>query len=258
MSLDPAQWHARYMEQARWTQDLRRYVYDEAGLSAARRVLEVGCGTGALIAELVDISQGTVYGLDISSCNIGYAQKLGLQASFLLGDALDIPFSSQIFDISLCHFLFLWVRDPARLLAEMVRVTRPGGVVLALAEPDYGGRIDYPPELAILGEWQLASLRQQGAEPCMGRRLTRLFHEAGLASIEVGVLGGQWKRKIGQAEIESEWKVVADDLEVLFPPEKLETMHTQLETLRQLDKTACENGNRILYVPTFYAKGIAL
>ncbi|PIV25986.1 MAG: SAM-dependent methyltransferase, partial [Anaerolineae bacterium CG03_land_8_20_14_0_80_58_20] len=39
--------HERYTQQARWTRDLRAYLFDKAGLRDARRVLEVGCGTGA-------------------------------------------------------------------------------------------------------------------------------------------------------------------------------------------------------------------
>jgi cyclopropane fatty-acyl-phospholipid synthase-like methyltransferase len=48
MSVD---WHARYLQQARWTRPLREYLYGKAGVDSARRVLEVGCGTGALLAS---------------------------------------------------------------------------------------------------------------------------------------------------------------------------------------------------------------
>jgi SAM-dependent methyltransferase len=257
MSLEPAQWHARYTQQARWTQDLRRYLYDLVDLPGAQRILDIGCGTGALIPELAQLSQA-VYGIDIQPQNVGYAKKEGLPAHFLLGDALELPFTSHIFDVTLCHFVLLWVRNPSRLLGEMVRVTRSGGAVLALAEPDYGGRIDYPPELAILGEWQQASLRQQGADPCLGRKLGQLFFDAGLTSIEVGVLGGQWKGSMTQDEIESEWKVIDNDLVDLFPPQQLASLRTQLARLKQVDQVACQKGDRILYVPTFYAMGIAL
>ena len=40
-------WHKRYTQQATWTRDLRSYLFEKAGLANARRVLEVGCGTGA-------------------------------------------------------------------------------------------------------------------------------------------------------------------------------------------------------------------
>ena len=83
-----------------------------------------------------------------------------------------------IFDITFCHFLLLWVRDPLQALREMKRVTRPGGSILALAEPDYDHRIDKPDELAPLGRWQAESLQRQGADPGLGGHLAELFLQA--------------------------------------------------------------------------------
>ena len=45
-------WHARYTQQANWTGDLRHYLFEKAELARARRALEVGCGTGAILAGL--------------------------------------------------------------------------------------------------------------------------------------------------------------------------------------------------------------
>ena len=64
--------------------------------------------------------------------------------------------------ISLCHFLLLWLQDPIAVLLEMKRVTRPGGAILILAEPDYTHRIDFPDELAILENYKANSLVKTG------------------------------------------------------------------------------------------------
>jgi len=134
------------------------------------------------------------------------------------------------------------------VLEEMTRVTRPGGVILALAEPDYGGRIDYPAELAEIGRLQADALTRQGADINMGRKLAELFTAAGLQNVTSGVMGGEWTHKPSDADSELEWDTLASDLAGTLDPDRL-------SALRQLDSAAWQRGNRILYVPTFYAIG---
>jgi SAM-dependent methyltransferase len=131
------------------------------------------------------------------------------------GDALSLPYAAGCFDLVLCHFLLLWISDPVHAVAEMRRVTRPGGSVLALAEPDYGGRIDYPKDLEVLGDWQRFALQRQGADPQIGRRLGEIFNRAGIKLIEAGVLGGQWHAKPTRQEWALEWSVLLSDLQAL-------------------------------------------
>jgi len=65
MSLTVAQWHQRFTQQATWTRQLRSYLYSQAGLKSNCRVLEVGCGTGALAADFSDRELVTYIGLDV-------------------------------------------------------------------------------------------------------------------------------------------------------------------------------------------------
>ena len=246
--LSPPDWHHRFQIQAHWTKDIRNYLYRRAGLHTARRVVEVGCGTGVLLEELSSHSHVVIHGLDINPGYLNLAKHNSPGAYLTLGDAHCLPYINGIFEMAVCHFLLLWVENPQHVISEMMRVTRSGGAVLALAEPDYGGLIDYPPELAILGELQQESLRRQGANPQTGRRLGEIFNKADLRSIEVGVLGGQWSSPLSQEERDSEWAVLESDLEGAIPG-------TELERLRSLDTLAWESQERILYVPTFYAWG---
>jgi hypothetical protein len=130
----------------------------------------------------------------------------------------------------------------------MARVTRPGCAVLVLAEPDYGGRIDSPAELTILGKLQTEALRRQGADPETGRKLASLLRDAGLKDIEIGVLGGQWRGNTSVNNWQSEWEILANDLQDLLSAQ-------ELARLRVKDITARQSGERILFVPTFYAWG---
>ena len=157
--LSDRQWDERYRQQAGWTSALREHIYRRIGLASGQRVLEVGCGTGAVTAHLVQNTPVRVFGLDHNAGFLSLAREEQPGAGFICADALNIPFSSGAFDVTLSHMFLLWMREPQRALAEMRRVTRAGGWVLALAEPDYGGRIDYPQELAALGRLQAGALR---------------------------------------------------------------------------------------------------
>jgi SAM-dependent methyltransferase len=264
-------WHARFTQQAGWTEALRRYLFERAGLAPGQRLLEVGCGTGAVLSSSI-LQDCQLVGLDLDReflqqaqqnlaaipRNIGYTQPSshtltpGIHTdrtvALVQGDAHKLPYGDAAFDIVFCHFLLLWVRDPAQVVGEMRRVTRPGGWVLALAEPDYGGRVDYPEDLIELGRLQEAALRRQGAETRLGRRLSALFHAAGLVEIETGVLGGQWRAAPTAAERQQEWDVLQADLGAAVPS-------AELSRLRRLDEQAWLRGERALFVPTFYAMG---
>ena len=249
-----ADWDRRYRQQAGWTAGIRRYALEKAGLAQARRLLEVGCGSGAILGELAGSSPAQAWGLDLDPAGLGWLKTQQPRLPVLQADALQLPFAAGSFDLTCCHFLLLWVRHPAQALAEMRRVTRPGGWVLALAEPDYGGRIDYPLELRQIGAWQAESLRGQGADPQTGRQLAAWFRTAGLQQVECGLLGGQWlqqQNSFNSSDWQIEWQVLRDDLQSLeFSPSP-----AQLDELQEIDRRAQVEGTRILFVPTFYALG---
>lgn len=248
-------WHTRYTLQARWTHDLRRYLCEKAQLNQARSVLEVGCGTGAVLASLSELTPAALHGLDIDFSALHFAHTQTL-ASLVNGDAFHLPYADASFDAVCCHYLLLWLPDPISALQEMRRVLRPGGSLLVFAEPDYGGRIDYPQELAVLGEWQSASLRSQGADPEAGRKLRSWLHAAGFKQIITGALGGEWTGEFNQPEFESEWEIIRHDVGQTFrlpPTNGGLKVHPTLEELHLIDKNARQSGERVLFVPTFFA-----
>jgi ubiquinone/menaquinone biosynthesis C-methylase UbiE len=217
-------------------------------VGTGKRELEVGCGTGAITSDLSNTSSGAVYGLDINFPYLEIARETDTRSRYTTGNALSLPFPNATFDSVLCHFFLLWIRDVPSVLEEMRRVTRPGGVVLAMAEPDYGGRIDFPDSLSELGQWQAFALGSQGAQPNIGRRLMSEFIAAGFEQVETGVMGGQWKSTFDKDVFEAEWKIIESDLSVMVSP-------SRLQALRRMDEVAYRKGERILYVPTFYATG---
>jgi ubiquinone/menaquinone biosynthesis C-methylase UbiE len=253
MSLSPNDWHNRFSQQAGWTRQARQYLFSRLGLKSGSRVLEAGCGTGAVLGELAQSGASSWHGLDIRLDYLQLAQQYVPTAQLSAGDAHHLPYAKASFEAACCHFLLLWVRDPLGVVAELSRVTRPGGAVLLLAEPDYGGRIDYPYELAIVGEWQSQALARAGANPQIGRRMSALLSRAGLVEIESGVLGGQWSQAPAEEDWQMEWQVLRADLEQL--PSVLPGREADIAALQEIDRRAWQRNERVLYVPTFYAWG---
>lgn len=250
MIKQPFNWHQRFLQQAWWTKPLRDYLFRQTGLEELGQVLEIGCGTGALLGEIEERFTGAVFGLDLDFGFLRQASANTRRSKLIQGNAFHLPLPTDCFDLVYCHFLLLWVGDPLRVIGEMKRITRPGGYVLALAEPDYGGRIDYPDALEVGGKWQIQALQRQGADPLVGRKLAELFHESGLGDVQTGLLGGEWKQ--GEAELGiSEWDVLEHDLQYL--PAGWDK--AQADRLKNLDQEARKKGARVLYVPMFYALG---
>ncbi|HSL29884.1 MAG TPA: class I SAM-dependent methyltransferase [Anaerolineales bacterium] len=240
-------WHRRYTQQARWTRDLRAYLFDKAGLSGSRRVLEVGCGTGAILSELP--KSVPVHGLDIDPAALAQCRLHAPASALVRGDALQLPYSNQSFDIVYCHFLLLWVSDPQQAVLEMKRVSRTGGYVMAFAEPDYDARLDEPSELIPLGRWQAESLRRQGADPGLGARLAALFFSAGIELLETGPIQ-RTSAVRAPVDFDLEWAVIESDLSGVIA-------HDEIQKMKRLDEQARALGERVLHVPTYFAWGRA-
>ncbi len=239
-------WHARYAQQAAWTRDLRAYLFEKAGLANAHHVLEVGCGTGAILSTLE--TSASLHGLDLDLVALTQCQIHAPAASLTCGDALHLPHANSIFDITYCHFLLLWVKNPLQALLEMKRVTKSNGHVLALAEPDYYARIDRPAELAQLGKWQTESLSRQGADPGIGARLADLFHQAGIRITETGAIQSRGNEALLPDEWKNEWSALESDLTGIVSMEEIQRM-------KHLDKQAWARRERVLDVPTYFAWG---
>jgi SAM-dependent methyltransferase len=240
-------WDEQFSQQAGWTSQVRHYIFDKVSLSSARSILDIGCGTGIIENELIACNSIKVTALDVQIDRLKFARERS-DANWICGDAFSLPFADRSFDISLCHYLLLWLKDPISALSEMKRITRPGGYILLLAEPDYAHRIDFPEELDILGKLQSDALREQGANPALGPSIAGLLDQAGIEVIETGLSGGQWNPVVSSRDSVLEWKILENDLSV-------NTDMDQLQRLKQIDQSARKAGTRILFVPVFYAIG---
>ena len=242
-----ADWHARFQQQAGWTAEIRRHLFEQAGLKPGSRVLEVGSGTGAVMGAMTKEFGFNLTGVDLDRPSLCFAQSENPKFQLAQADGHRLPFADNQFNAVYCHYLLLWVTDPIQVLAEMCRVTRPGGAVIALAEPDYTGRIDTPPPLAELGRLQTESLKQQGADVEIGSKLNNLFKLAGLVNIYTDSLEAEGDQEHTLPN-SLEWEVLRADLNGMVS-------ETDLLQFEHYEQEAWANGERVMVIPTFYAIG---
>jgi SAM-dependent methyltransferase len=116
----------------RWSRVLAESFLDFAGINDGERVLDVGCGTGALAASAAARTlRSEIVGIDPVAPFLDYARRRtpDPRVRFDLGDALNIPYRTGSFDRCLSLLVIMFIRDARRAVSEMRRVTRPGGSV---------------------------------------------------------------------------------------------------------------------------------
>lgn len=107
------------------------------------RVLDVGCGEGSKLAEiLAKRARISATGVDISHIGIRRARKSIPRATFVVHDIEKLPYPTASFDVTYSTYTFEHTTNPQRILDEMVRVTRPGGFVIIVC-PNFGSPL-YP------------------------------------------------------------------------------------------------------------------
>jgi SAM-dependent methyltransferase len=158
---------------------------DLASVTVGQRVLDVGCGPGALTSELVRrLRADLVAAVDPSETFVAAARERNHGVDVRLASAEQLPFADQTFDGVLAQLVVHFMADPRAGLSEMVRVVRPGGVVAACVWDHAGGRgplsvfWDAARELDpdVDDESQLAGAREGD--------LARLLASVGLREIE--------------------------------------------------------------------------
>lgn len=169
----------------RYSTLLAPQLADLAGVAAGQRVLDVGCGPGALTGELVArLGISAVAAVDPSASFVGAIRERYPGLHVEKASAEQLPFEGHTFDAALAQLVVHFMAEPVAGLREMARVTRKGGVVAACVWDHAGGRgplnlfwdvvRDLDPDAE--GESQLAGTRQG--------HLGELFRAAGLHDVE--------------------------------------------------------------------------
>ena len=166
-------------------------AYLLAHLRAGMDLLDVGCGPASITADLAErVAPGRVVALDAAAGALEAARAtlrdrgLSEQVEVTSGDVMALPFEDASFDVVHAHQVLQHLADPVGALAEMRRVTRPGGIV-AVRDAVYSAMTWFP-EPAGMEQWRsvyMATARANGGEPDAGSRLLSWAREAGFTDV---------------------------------------------------------------------------
>jgi len=166
--------------------ECKRASYDLLAAAPGRRILDVGCGLGEDAAAMARLATpgGSVVGIDGSRAMIEAAQGRhgdveGL--TFRVADAAALPFDDASFDACRVDRMLQHVADPAPAIREMVRVLRPGGVLVAYDNDWETLTVDAADR--ALTRRVLNSWCDRFPSGWIGRRLGPMFLEAGLRDV---------------------------------------------------------------------------
>jgi ubiquinone/menaquinone biosynthesis C-methylase UbiE len=139
-------------------------------LPDAPRILDVGTGTGEISLRLAKIfPRATILGIDIIESHLEIARRrsveLGDRITFAVADAFELPYADASFDLVVCRHVLQAVPTPERVLAELVRVLRPGGVLHLIPE-DYDMIHAAPTRVDVAWFWRAAPRAFGAATGC--------------------------------------------------------------------------------------------
>lgn len=174
----------------RWSRQVAPLFLSWLGIPAGRRWLDVGCGTGALCAAIVDrCSPASVVGVEpsegfLKSSKENLADRVALQQ----GSATAIPLGDGSVDVTVSGLVLNFVPDQPSGLAEMARVTRKGGTIAGYVW-DYAGKMELMRhfwDTAVELDANAARLDEGPRFPlCRPQALAKLFADGGLEGVEV-------------------------------------------------------------------------
>lgn len=158
---------------------------DAAGVRPGQRVLDVGCGTGALTGELVRrVGSDGVSALDPSESLSAAVRDRYPGVDVEHGSAERLPFADGHFDATLAQLVVHFMSDPGAGVAEMRRVTRSDGVVAACVWDHAGGTGPLSPFWDVVREFDPDVTDESGLVGSRGGDLAGLFESAGLREVE--------------------------------------------------------------------------
>ena len=173
----------------RYSTLLSPQMADLGGVAPGQRVLDVGCGPGALTSILVDrVGAARVASVDPSEPFVEAARLRFPEVDVRRAPAEDLPFEADSFDAAIAQLVVHFMTDPVAGLREMRRVTRPGGVVAACVWDHAGGRGPLGSFWRAVAELDPEVVDESDLPGAREGHLGELFEAAGLTDVETTVV----------------------------------------------------------------------
>ena len=199
---DPAE-SARLRRQSEELRPDSAALLDRVGLGPGQSAIDIGCGPSGILELLAERASpgGRVVGLDADPVHAAMAGQFAADRQLpgvevVAADARDTGLPPGSFDLVHARTVLVTVPEPAVVLAEMVRLARPGGWIASL-EPDAEYSLCHPahPAWTRMGEIFHEAFGRNGADLRIGRRLTELYGAAGLEDIGVEARAGVYRAR---------------------------------------------------------------
>jgi ubiquinone/menaquinone biosynthesis C-methylase UbiE len=155
--------------------------------SGDQRWIDVGCGNGAFTELIVQrCAPAGVEGVDPAEGQLAFARTRPASriAKFKQGDAMALPQADSSFDVAVMALVIFFVPDPAKSVAEMVRVVRPGGSVAAYAWDMRGGGFPWEPVQAELRALGQKIVYPPSVDASRIDAMRKLWTDAGMTNVE--------------------------------------------------------------------------
>jgi ubiquinone/menaquinone biosynthesis C-methylase UbiE len=195
----------KHLREQWWDDAFTEFVKETLQPRPGRRILDIGCGTGTAEVKLsrLRLTQVEIFAVDILadrvSAALAHTRAHNMSAHFAAADACELPFGDATFDSVFCVAVLQHIGQVRNAIAEMARVTRPGGRIVAV-EPDNAarffyssvdeGRIAYDAASRFFSA--LSQARNDATDPSVGPRLATLFtqHDIELLNVELFPVSG--------------------------------------------------------------------
>jgi SAM-dependent methyltransferase len=231
-------------------------VADAGRVSSNDQVLDVGCGTGVLAraAAARVAAPNQVIGLDVNEGMLTVARRIEPQIDWRHGDAANLPFADDTYDVVMSQFSLMYFSDRIAALKEMVRVLKPGGRLVVAVWGPYERATSY----VILTEIAERRCGRAAADVLMApfvlgdqKKVVDLFKAAGVNNIAVELRQGVMTYPTIEAFVETEVK--GSPLEALFDEDSYQGLMT--EAKEKLQQFRVADGRLVMPMDAFVVRG---